>query len=271
MERAIATLRAVAMLGGNATLAQVARATGLNRTTAYRLMRCLCEQRMLQFDDDRARYEMGPLVSELDVSGHGLRNIAARLRRTLQSIAQQTRLTTYLVARSGTEVVCLDLIEADAAVRAVPLSLGSRLPLGVGAGSLALLASLPDDAIDRIVASNESLLSVFGGGTLDAEEIRRRVDASRAQGYAFSQQSVATGICGIGLRVPSSDAAPELAISVSLARSTLDTAEQQRLAGIIADACAGARAPDLPEPRPGATAKPSQGKKRNERARRRTA
>eukprot|EP01035_Chromulina_nebulosa_P002143 gene2142-2885_t len=43
-------------------------------------------------------------------------------------------------------------------VRTHALQMGDQHPLGVGAGSLALLAALPDDDVDRLLAANEPAL-----------------------------------------------------------------------------------------------------------------
>jgi DNA-binding IclR family transcriptional regulator len=231
VERAIAILRAVALLQRRgASLATIMLATGLSRSTAFRLLRCLVEQRLLNFDDAHKFYFIGPLAYELGLAGKGLADdLAARWRKRLERISAQTALTAYLVARSDTDIVCLDTVQAETAIRAVPLAIGQRLPLGVGAGSLAILSSLADDEIEAIIAANHPMLRMYGRGLLTPAELHRRIARTRAKGYAYSSQSVAQGVVGVGVVIPGPDQITQLAISVSMVGTQIKEPEQERL------------------------------------------
>ena len=66
---------------------------------------------------------------------------------------------------SGCESVCLEPRPGTFPIRANYLDVGSRRPLGVGAGSLALLIALPPDERARVMATNAGRLASFGNST----------------------------------------------------------------------------------------------------------
>ncbi len=66
MERAFAVLRAVtAAHRGGASVAAVMQAARLNRSTTYRMLKCLTEQGAIRFDERLPGYVLGPLALDL--------------------------------------------------------------------------------------------------------------------------------------------------------------------------------------------------------------
>lgn len=232
--RSIAVLRSVAALTpASASLAAVVRMTGLNRTTAFRLLQCLVDERMLAFDSVTKIYCVGPLATELGLAGGGFQHIAAPWRDAIQRISHRCSLTAYLVVRTGSEVVCLESVQAQTPLRAVPLVPGQRLPLGIGAGSLAILSSLDDDDVAAILDDNKTQRAAQVSPQLTRDELLHRVARTRETGFAYSSQSVALGIVGLGVAIPRGDGLVQLAASVSKAAEAMDVSEQERLAQII--------------------------------------
>lgn len=232
--RAIEVLRAVARFQrSGATLSKVTNVTELSRSTVFRLLRYLTEERLLVFSDEQRCYFIGPLAYELGLAARGHADVASRWRARVEQIAAETGKTAYLVARSDTEVVCLATAQGCEIIRAVTLEVGQRLPLGVGAGSLALLAAMPDDEIEAIVTSNRSKLRFFGGGRLTPKVLEERVQVTRAKGYALSKDSVAKGVIGLGIAVSGESEAIELAVSVSMVATQLDSADQTQIVKTI--------------------------------------
>ena len=173
--RATEILRVVARIQrSGATLANVCRATNLSRSTAFRMLRSLTEERLLEYDADAHRYYIGPLAYELGLAAQGQADLIASWRERIERIALRTGLTTYLVARSDSEVVCLATAQGSGVIRAVPLTIGQRLPLGVGAGSLAILSSLDDAEVEGILSANAQKLVLHGGGKLTPAILRLR-------------------------------------------------------------------------------------------------
>lgn len=234
VRRAIDALRTVAQLQrSQATLSRIAKATGLTVPTMHRILRSLVEERALSYDPIDRCYRLGPLAYELGLGAEPVLALHSRWRDAVANIARRTRLTSYLVARSNDEAVCLACVQGAANIRVMPMDVGQRVPLGIGAGSLAILSSLDDREVHRIVALHESRLAAFPSGSRPPGWMARRVADTRARGFAISSDTVASGVSGIGVLLPPEGGDPVLALTVSAVTSAIDTKEAGRLAATI--------------------------------------
>lgn len=230
IRRAIEVVRLVAqMQRSGANLSRVARAAGLSTSTAFRILRTLTEERILSHEPTERNYYLGPLAFELGLASSLHSQVDERWRAAVEQIARTTRHTAYLMARSENDAVCRLCAQGSMAIRAMPMEVGQRLPLGVGAGSLAILASLPDDEVDRILFVQASRLESYPGGKARAERIRERVKLTRSQGYSISSGVVATGVIGVGVAIFPSRGLNQFALSVSAVASIIDKAELERM------------------------------------------
>lgn len=234
IRRAIDVIRTVARLQRTgANLGRVAHATSLNQSTAFRILRSLTEERMLYYNEVTRSYHLGLLAFELGLATAGRAQILDTFRPVLEDISRRTRLTTYLMARSDNEAVCLACAEGAAVIRAKPLEVGQRLPLGIGAGSVALLSTLDDDEIADIIATQMPNLDLYPGGRDEIERIFDRIAGVRQNGFSVSTGSVAKGVSGIGVPVLPRTGLLQLAISVSAVTDDVDPAEAKKIAGLI--------------------------------------
>lgn len=234
IRRAMDVVRAVAQFQrAGASLSRVAKVTGLSASTAHRILRTLTEERMLRHDEATRRYKLGLLAFELGLATQAESQVQAHWRETIEEIARQTRLTTYLMARSECDAVCLVCAQGSTAIRAMPVEVGQRLPLGIGAGSLAILATLEDGEIEAVMAANAASLQQFPGGSGRAATILERVREARLAGYAISSSSVAEGLVGVGMSVPQRGGLLHLAISVSAVADIIDPGEARGIAATI--------------------------------------
>lgn len=217
IRRAAAMLRAIAKCGAHgATLAEIARAEELPRSTAHRILKCLTDEGFVEADEAK-RYRTGPLVHELGLTSASSAVEVARWRRAVEAVAMRTGVTAYLMRRSGVEAVCLVKADGNAVLRFVPVDVGQRRLLGVGAGATALLAALPPERSEEVIDIVAPELGEFP--RITASSLRRAVREVRRTGFAVSQGTVVANGFGLGLPLPE---APHLALSVA-AHATLVT------------------------------------------------
>ena len=237
IRRAMDVVRTVGRLQRlDATLAKVAQATGLNQSTAFRILRSLTEERMLYYDEERRTYYLGVLAFELGLATAGRSRVQQVLLPVVEEVARRTRLTTYLMARSDTEAVCLLCVEGAAVIRAKPIELGQRLPLGIGAGSMAILSTCDDDEADSIIAAQESNYRLYPSGEEIVPLIRQRMAQTRRNGFAMTSGSVARGVSGVGIPIQPRRGLLQLAISVSAVIDEMDEGEARKFALIMQSA-----------------------------------
>lgn len=235
IRRAIDVVRLVAQIQrSGANLSRVAGAAGLSTSTAFRILQALTEERLLRYDHAERCYYVGPLAFELGLAASAETRVPTRWRDAVDRIARETRLTTYLMARSDRDAVCLLCAQGTTALRAMPMEVGQRLPLGVGAGSLAILATLDDSEVQRIVTAQALRLELFPDGKARPERILKAVEITRREGFAVSSGVVASGTIGVGVVLPPGQGLTQLALSVSAVASTINPTELGKIASVIA-------------------------------------
>jgi DNA-binding IclR family transcriptional regulator/TusA-related sulfurtransferase len=146
----------------------------------------------------------------------------------LLRLAEATEDIVFLTVRSGYDAICIDRKEGRVPIRSYTL-VGTRRPLGIGAGSLAILCSLPKKEIENVLAVNAPRLSAFNDITV--ARLREMVAAAKQSGYALHDGS--SGARAIGLPVRNAAGAPFAAISVSAIESRMGKRRCKKLGKLI--------------------------------------
>ncbi len=215
-------------------LADVMRATGLNKTTAHRLLAGLAANGLADQDAETGRFFVGVRLVALAQAAKRRFRLAALVEPTLVKLSRQTQDTVTLLMRSGDEAVCLDCREGAFPIKVLTLHAGDRRPLGVGAGSLALLAFLPDAEVERILLEHASSRAAF---PFDDIQLRQMIAAARRQGYAYNDVHVFKGMetitdmAAVGVPIMSSRGMPVAALHLTAITQRL---EQPRRDNIVA-------------------------------------
>ena len=193
-------------------LSDVATAIGLGKATASRLLRALVEVGYVETDEFGKRYRLGYCLFNLGNAARRF-HIIELARPAIARLAEATQDTIFLSLREGDQAHCVDRQTGAYPIRTLTLSVGDRRPLGVGAGSLALLAFEPEAEIERIIEANREARRPFAA--FDDEALRQMVAAARSRGYALNAGHVVSGMHA--LAVPVIDPQGRVAASLSLA------------------------------------------------------
>lgn len=235
--RAVAILRLVASRSpGGARLAYLYRSAGLTRPTTHRILKGLIAERLIVQEPQTRLYFLGPLTFEFGLAAAQKPRIMDLAQPVLARLAEITADTVYVVVRSGSDAVCLGRREGVFPIKTLTLDVGSRSPLGVGAGGLALLASMEDAEVLDILARNQALNSTYNG--VSVASTMRRVAAARRNGYSISRDIVTHGITGIGAVVPSTTGRPTAALSISAISARMTPHRIRTLAPLLCQHCA---------------------------------
>jgi DNA-binding IclR family transcriptional regulator len=232
IQRAVAVLRGIAATGGEGVrLSELARMLGLERPTAHRIVQGLVAQGMVRQDAQSRLYQLGHVVYELGLAASPSCNLREFCEPTLRLLAQKTGDAIFLMVRSGLDAVCLDRIEGSYPVQARTLNVGGRRPLGMGAGSLALLMTCQEADIERILAANAARFPAFGHTTPD--RVRAAIARSHQLGYAHNDQDVLSGISAIGTSLDIGEIQPCAAISIAGIFSRFEEERRAMLADLL--------------------------------------
>lgn len=201
-------------------LADIAGGSGVNKATALRLLETLIAEGFVVRDEATKRYALGDEAIALGIAMQGRDHIRDRARPALLRLAALTGDTLLLSTRSGIDSVCIDREFGSFPIRASYLELGMRRPLGVGAGSLALLAWLPDDEVGAVLSLIEPTLKARYP-KISTHLLRSEVANARQRGYALLLDVVVDQMGGIGVPVRGSDGKPVAAISLAALSSRI--------------------------------------------------
>jgi len=214
-------------------LADVVADSGLNKPTARRLLMALMRSRLVEQDELTRRYYLG---GELYVLGmlasrrHGLLEMAGE---SLKRLSARSADTSFVSMRREDYAVCLHREEGTHPVRTHALLTGDQNPLGVGAGSLAMLAALPDAEVDGILGRIEGVIAAqYPGYSTDI--IRDDVARTRELGYALNPGRVIANSWGIGMAILLPDGRLAGALSIAAIDSRMGEARQKELAAQLA-------------------------------------
>jgi len=139
VERALAILDAFDRDTPVLTLAELARRTGIYKSTLLRLAGSLQYCGYLQRDEG-GRYRPGPALARLaPLATPRTADLAARIRPALERLAAETGETASFYIREGEERICLYRRNSSHAARH-HLEEGTRLPLAQGAAGRVLAA-----------------------------------------------------------------------------------------------------------------------------------
>lgn len=176
VDRAFDVLRATAA-GTGLTLSEIARETGLAKSTTLRLLTAL--ERNGAVTRIGQRYRLGPLVHELDPipTSPAYERIRRVLTPFLAHLFEATRATVHLAALHGDEVVYLNKLHGPRPIPS-PSRIGGGLPAyctGVGKAMLAF----DDDAAQRVaqgplVAWTDTTLTSADALAVELADIRKR-------------------------------------------------------------------------------------------------
>jgi len=231
IHRAVTMLREIAAFQKGIRLVDIASAMDLERPTAHRIVKGLVSQGMVMQDPTTKCYRLGHVVYELGLAASPYFNLREVCQPTIARMAERTADSAYLVVRSGFDSVCIDRIEGSYPIRARTLDVGMRRPLGIGAGSVALMLGLSDAEIERIIAVNGPRMPSFG--LITGDKLRDVIAKSRAAGYAINEEDVLPGISAIGAPIVTRSGQPYAAISLAGISARFDEPRRDELSRML--------------------------------------
>jgi DNA-binding IclR family transcriptional regulator len=213
VDRAARLLKAIAAHPhGGAMLIDLSRETGLGRATTHRLLAALIDTGFVFQDIGNRRYRLGSAFTALGRNAL-TQEIATTSQAILERIARETGDTVYLSVPEGSAAICLGRAVGAFPIRTLTLSVGDRRPLGVGGGSLALLAAMPDAHVAKVVERNVEWTAQFPG--YDSKMLLDLVTRTRREGYARNEGQIVAGMGSVGLPVLNAAGAPIASLSVA--------------------------------------------------------
>lgn len=220
LPRAFAIIRALADAPpAGERVTALARAVGLTQATVHRILRSLIAERIVEQDANSKRYRLGVEFFALAAQAGNPNGLRTLCRPSMLRLCASLGETIFLLVRSGFDAVCLDMCEGPFPIRSFTGDIGGRVALGVGQGSLAILAFLPEAEREEIIRYN--VPRIRGFGVLDEVYLRTEIERVRRLGYAGRNSGVLEGMAGVAVPILDRSARAVAALSVGTLASRL--------------------------------------------------
>lgn len=225
--------------GSGAQLSRLAAGLGLSASTTHRLLAALEHHGWVERVEGGRRYRLGTALIGLAgqaAEGTGLRRLC---RPALTRLSGESGETTFLIVRSGLNAVVVDRQDGTYVIESLTHGVGGLIPLGVGAGSAAILACQPQAEIEAVLSANATRYPQFG---TTEERVRRRVKQIQADGFLLSDDSLIAGLAVLSVPIRPAGHMVTAAIAMNFIASRLDEAARQSFLGLIRQEIAGIEA-----------------------------
>ncbi|SFG62672.1 transcriptional regulator, IclR family [Palleronia marisminoris] len=234
VDRALLLLRLVGPRGEDgASLVDLVTASGLEKPTVRRLLMALMRSRLIEQDPATRHYHLGEecyVLGALASPRHGLLEIAAD---AVARLARDSGDTAFVTMRRGSFAICLHRQEGSYPIRTHALTAGAQHPLGVGAGSLAMLAALPDAEVEAVLADISPHLPA-DYPDYAPHILRADIERTRARGHALNPGRIVAGSWGIGVALRRGDGTVAGALSLAAVESRMQPPREAELAALLA-------------------------------------
>lgn len=214
---------------GAMSLAQVERASGLNRTMAYRLLRVLGELGYVEHDTVRHQFGLGARLLGLGAATAQRMNLAEIARPSLDAVRAETHETVALGVLAGNQVIFLGLLPADDQPD-LPSPRALRDAAHSTSVGKVILAFLPDAQREARLAALAPLPSVTPATIIDLAALDEDLARTRARGYSLEDEESTPGVRSVATPVLDARGLPVAALAVTGPADRIDLAHADRMA-----------------------------------------
>jgi DNA-binding IclR family transcriptional regulator len=212
-------------------IAEMARTTGLAKTTVHNLVNTLAAGGFLRQDGETRKYQLGHRIFTLGAIMAGTFDINLKASGPVHQLMAQTGLVTR-VAVWDSDAALVTLEVAPQYGSSISRQIGPRVVAYCSALGRALLAFMDPERCSAYVESVE--LTPYTPRTVtDRKRLKAVLDRSRERGFAVNDQELAPGQSSIAAPIHGSDGALAAAVSVTGSPERVVGAEMQRLAASV--------------------------------------
>lgn len=236
VRRAIAALNALARASDGMTLSELAWILREPKSTLHAVLLTLTESGLTTRDEVTKRYQLGPQVLVFAGAYTRQSDLLRAFSEIARPLSRELGETIQLATLQGRDVLYIGKQEGTQWVR-LASEVGTRLPAHATSLGKCLLAFLPSEELDRILAQGP-LVALTPNTITDPELLREELAQVRRQGYAVDRGETLLDVWCFGAPVRDSngEVIAALSISVPVTRITPERAEElvqaaQRAAG----------------------------------------
>lgn len=242
VDRALDIIECIAGRNDALTVDQITEATGLPKSTVFRVLATLAARQFVDRDPQKQTYRLGMLALVVGARALGDLDIHRVARPHIERLMAESGETVHLAVLSQASALCIDKIDSTRSVR-MSSFVGFRDPLHCSGVGKTLLA-FQDDAAQQALVADIVLEPRTPHTITDKAELLEQLRVIRLQGFATDVEEIEEGLCCIAAPIRDHSGAAVAGVSISgpTTRVHADT-----FAGLIplVIACADAISRDL--------------------------
>ena len=192
LDRTFGILNILAKQAQGLTLAQIADAQGLARSTAFRLLAVLMQHEYVRKNSDTNLYRLGPAFIEM--SSHYLNSLELKTESApyMGELAASLGTIVFLARRQGTHMVYIDKQDQYTSLRKYAI-IGQRKPLYCTSLGKALLLGMEDEEIRELL--EDETFERFGPNThKDLRSLLMDLAECRLRGWTRDNEEAEPGV-----------------------------------------------------------------------------
>ena len=213
------------------SLSDVARATGLTRAAARRFLLTLVDLGHVR--QDGKLFRLTPRVLTLGYAYLSSLSLPGIAEPHLEQLVREVHESSSMSVLDGHDIVYVARVPTSR-IMTVAINVGTRFPAYATSMGRVLLAGLDAPALDEHLATLD--LEQFTDRTVTSlDDLRARIDETRAQGYALVDQELEHGLRSIAAPVRNRHGKVVAAVNVSshVSRVTRDKARRELLPPLL--------------------------------------
>lgn len=214
-------------------VSDVARATGLPKSTAQRSLLALAEKRWLEQDIETGKWRPAARALVLGIAlveDHPERALALIAAPFLRQLLADTGESIHLVVPDGTDVVLVERLASPRAVT-VRIPAGVRIPMHWAATGKAILAALPASEVAAHV--NLSLQPATEHAIVDLDRLEHELAEVRSRGWSHNRGEWNAEVRAVAAAISDRTDRPVAAVSISCPPHRLDGDRWAKLGELV--------------------------------------
>ncbi|MGB3413546.1 MAG: IclR family transcriptional regulator [Microbacteriaceae bacterium] len=233
--RALSVVKLLAKFPAGLSQADVAEKLELPVPTAYRLLSVLEREGFATRSQSNRKYFLGPAASEIGRQAEQHGSLSSQMNPVLQEAGKSLAETVFLSERSGNQIICTALVEAQRPLRLF-VHQGQIMPAHAAASARVILAWSEQSVIEGVLGAND--WKHYTTGTITSPDaLRVKLNEIRERGFDVCESELDRDVWAVSAPVYSS--LNEIVASVTMAAPAqrfLDKAKQEDAVRIIVEA-----------------------------------
>lgn len=174
------------------SLAEISRASGLNKTTTHRLLRALQSESLIDRNPATSAYSLGAGLMALGVQALASSDLRRRVRPILRTLARETGETATLEVPFEDNMLILDEVAGSHVIGSAG-NIGTRWPIHATSTGKAWLA-FDETGIERL---EEQLKPMTASTLTERDALHPQLAEIRRRGYAVTVDEVEEGYTAV--------------------------------------------------------------------------